>query len=83
MAVGEGVDVGLGQPARVDFSGQQTAEPTDGIFDAAFLPGRVGVAEVGLHVQMGVQLLVVGELGAVIEGDGLAQRLGQRREVAL
>jgi hypothetical protein len=54
MAVGEGVDVALGPQAGVDVSGQLAAQPADGIFDSAFLPGSVGVAEVGLQLQASV-----------------------------
>jgi hypothetical protein len=65
MTVSEGVDAALRQQVRLDVSGQQTAQPSEGVFDAAFLPRRVDVAEVGLHVQAGVQLLVARELRAV------------------
>ena len=49
VAVGESVGVALGEPVGVDVSGQQTAQPTNGIFDAAFLPGSVRVTEVSLQ----------------------------------
>ena len=43
----------------------------------------MGIAEEGLHAELGVELMVEGELGAVIEGDGLAQRAGQGFEPSL
>ena len=63
VALGERVEALLGQPVGVHFSGQQTTQPADGVFDAAFLPRRLGVAEIGLHLQAGVQLLMVRRLG--------------------
>ena len=53
MAPHQSVDAGLGQLAGMNFSGQGTAQPADGIFDPAFLPGRLGIAEVSLHLQVG------------------------------
>jgi len=37
----------------------------------------MGVAEEGLDAELGFELMVEGELGAVVEGDGLAQFAGQ------
>jgi len=73
MAGREGAEVGL--------AGNVAAHAADGVFDAALLPGRVGVAEVGLDVER-MQFVVAGELGAVVEGDGLAEALWQRRQQA-
>src|SRR4051812_1764766 len=75
-AVGEVV---LGEGGEVGFAGQGFAHASDGVFDAAFLPGGVGVAEEGLDGE-GVELVVAGELGSVVEGDGLAHGRGQRGE---
>src|SRR5258708_3623919 len=76
------VDVVLGEPSWIDLSGQHAAQPSDGIFDASFLPGRMFFAEVGLHGQAVVEPMMVAELSAVIEGHAPAQRSGQHREVA-
>ena len=67
LLVGEGCEVG--------FARQVAAHSSDGVFDAAFLPGRVGVAEEGLEAEL-VELVVAGELGAVVEGDGLSHGRG-------
>ena len=59
------------QCSQVRFSRKPSAHSSDGIFNAAFLPRRVGIAEKGAHRQF-MQSLVVSELSAVIEGDGSA-----------
>ena len=59
---------------EVGRAGDEAAQAAEGVLDAAFLPGRVGVAEEGLH-QEALQGKVSGELGAVVERDGAAQRL--------
>src|SRR5439155_16162031 len=72
---------GIGVDAReVGFTGQGTSHAADGVFDAALLPGAMGIAEEGLHTELGVELMVESELGAIVEGDGLAQRVGQELE---
>src|SRR5216684_3741428 len=72
---------GIGVDGReVGFAGQGASHAPDGIFDAALLPGAMGIAEEGLHTKLGIELMVEGELGTVIEGDGLAQRVGQELE---
>src|ERR1043166_8164657 len=70
-AVWEGSEIG--------FARDEAAHPADGIFDAALLPGCVGIAEEGLDREL-MQCEVAGELGSVIEGDGMAQRLGHSSE---
>jgi hypothetical protein len=45
------------------------------------LPGSVGITEESLDRQI-VQCQVAGELGAVVEGDALAQRVRQGSEQA-
>src|ERR1039458_492966 len=58
----EGIEVG--------FSGQHTAEAADGVFDAAFLPGRMGVAVPGLDAVLAGEQIMLAELRAVVEGHG-------------
>ncbi|MHC2338437.1 hypothetical protein ACVIW0_007726 [Bradyrhizobium sp. USDA 4454] len=75
-----GVD-GLAEAARregreIGFARNEAAHPTDRILDAALLPGRVRIAEEGLDREA-VQLQVTGELGAIVEGNGLAQAFRQ------
>jgi len=77
----KGVELVVGERSEVGLSGEEAAHPSDGVFDAALLPRRVGVAEEGLELD-GMQAGVLSELGAVIEGDGLAQRLWQGIEEA-
>jgi hypothetical protein len=57
----------------------EAAHATDGIFDAALLPGRIGIAEERLNIDA-MERAVACELGAVVEGDGLAQVRRQRFE---
>ena len=40
-----------GQGIEVGTSGQLTAQTANGVFDAALLPGRVGIAEPGLNAE--------------------------------
>jgi hypothetical protein len=62
------------QCGEVGFAGHEAPHPADGVLDAALLPGRVGIAKEGVDRQA-VQPIVAGELGAVVEGDGLTQLL--------
>src|SRR6266851_2775845 len=71
------------QCGEVGLAGQATSQATDGVLDAALLPRGVGVTEEGLNAQGLAQAVVVGELGAVIEGDGLSKFLGERGEQGL
>src|SRR5690606_17194788 len=59
------------------------AEPTDGILDAALLPGVVRVAEEGLAPEGLADLVVQGELGAVVEGERAAELGGNVPEGSL
>ena len=70
----------VSRQSEIGFAGQGPSHAADGVFDAALLPRAMGIAEEGLHAELGVELMVEGELGAVIEGDGLAQPIGQRLE---
>src|SRR5262249_1086747 len=70
---GEGDEVLRSQGEEVGFAGQGSAQASEGVLDAAFLPGTVGVAEEGLDAELGFEAVVLGELGAVVEGYGLAQ----------
>ena len=69
LAVVNGGEIGL--------SGKKSACTSDGVFDAALLPGRMRVAEVGLESKV-VEQKVARELCAVVKGDGLAERLGHK-----
>ncbi len=52
----------VGDVSEVGLSGQKTSRASDGVFDAAFLPRRMRVAEEGLEVEL-VQDEVACELG--------------------
>jgi hypothetical protein len=69
-----------GQGSENGFAGEVTAHAADGIFDAAFLPRFVGVAEESGKAQALGELVMQGELGPVIESDGLAQGGRKRLE---
>src|SRR3954447_8674637 len=70
-----------GRDAReVQLAGQIAAQPPIGVFDAAFLPGAVRVAEVGGDPVSPRQMLVAEELGATVEGDGPTCRRRQADE---
>src|SRR5213079_1914883 len=60
------------QLGEVDLARQEAAHAPDGILDAAFLPRGIGIAEECLDRQA-MQLVMMSELGSVVEGDGLPQ----------
>ncbi len=66
----------VGHRREVGLARQGAAHPSDGVLDAALLPRRVGVTEEGLDAE-GMESMMPGELGAVVEGDSLAPRGGQ------
>ena len=73
-----GVDV-----VEVGASGQEAPEASDGVLDAALLPGAVGITEEGGQAEgLMVELVMLGELCSVVEGEGAAQGLGQGLEQA-
>ena len=88
-ALARGVVVGgdgLAEPCgregcQIGLAWDEAAHPADSVLDAAFLPGCVRIAEEGLDREA-VQRQMTGELGAVVESDGLAQLLRQVREEA-
>jgi len=65
--VADGVEVG--------FAGEASSQSADGIFDAALLPRASDIAEEGLDAETAVEAVMFGELGTVVEADGLAQIL--------
>jgi hypothetical protein len=72
--VGGGEDVVGLEGVEVGGSGEVSSEASDGVFDAAFLPGAVRVAEEGVEAD----LVVFGELGSVIEGNRPALPMSHR-----
>ena len=71
----------LVEACQVGLSGQEAAHAADGVLDAALLPRRVRVAEVGADAQ-GVEVVMASELGAVVEGDGLPEWRWQSAKTA-
>ena len=61
----------FGQCSQVGFSRKPSAHSSDGVFNAAFLPRRMGIAKESAHRES-MESVVVSELGAIIEGDGSA-----------
>ena len=52
---------------------QGSSQAADGVFDGAFLPGTVGIAEEGPDCELVGEDEVLSELGAIVQGDGFAQ----------
>jgi hypothetical protein len=75
----EGVEAPIREGCEVSFARDEAAHTTDGVFDAALLPGRVGIAEEGFDGEA-VKQLMTGKLGAIVESNGLAQPRGQAFE---
>jgi len=75
VGVGGALDLFGGKIVEVDLARQVFSQASDGVLDAAFLPWAVGVAEVGPGADL-VEALVPGELAAIVEADGCAQRRG-------
>ena len=73
VLAGEITDLVLGEGSEVCFSGQGSAQASDGVLDAAFLPGGMGLAEERLDAEGLGEVGVLSELGSVVEGDGLAK----------
>ena len=71
VLIREGHQVGLAR--------QGPAQAADGVFDAALLPGRVGLTEEGLEAER-MEGIMPREFRPVIEGDRLAPGGGQGRE---
>ena len=69
----------IGESHQVGLAGQGPAQAADGVFDAALLPGRVGLTEEGFEAER-MEGIMPRKLRPVIEGDRLAPRGGQGRE---
>ena len=78
VALDGGLEEIGGQGSKVGLAWELVAHAPDGVFDAALLPRFVGVAEESGQAQMLGELVVLGELGAIVESDGLAQGGRQR-----
>lgn len=76
--VGDGVEIVLAVCGQVGAFGEVLPEQPVGVLVGASLPGAVRVAEVDPHVQCGRDLAVQRELGALVPGQRVKQRPGQR-----
>lgn len=65
---------------QVGAFGQEPADEAVGVFDGGFFPGMAGIAEEGLGAEEGIKLTMEDVFDAIIVGDGLEQRLRDRRE---
>ena len=79
LGASDGIDLTWRAYAQVCFTGKEATEAAIGIFDAAFLPRAMGIAEIGADGQRIAQFVVVGELGAVVLGEGSAHLGRQTR----
>ena len=79
VSADELIEASSGDSGEIGFAWQGSPHAADCVFDAAFLPGRMGIAEVGLEGQA-IELPMAGELGAVVESDGLTQGLWKESE---
>src|SRR5262245_13378303 len=73
VSADECIEAAVWECGEIGLARNEAAHATDGVLDATLLPGRIGVAEEGPNGEP-MELLMTGELGAVVEGDGLAQR---------
>ena len=71
------LDILIGVTVERCFSGQVWPEPADGVFDAALLPGGVGIAEICFQAEFISGHRMLCELASVVEGDGLSGLFGQ------
>src|SRR5262245_40572674 len=62
------VELAWAEGCQVGLAGQASAHATDRVLDATFLPRGVRIAKVGSHAKLARQLIVVCELGAVVDG---------------
>ena len=83
-AFSRGVVIGVGAGGEevwvdgfeIGFARHPSSQSADGVFDSAFLPWAVGIAEVGRDSEACGDQVMQGELCAVVEGDGLTQGFG-------
>ena len=59
----------FGEVNQPGLAGERAPQAADGVLHAPLLPGGAGIAEESLDTQ-GMEAVVAGELGAIVEGDG-------------
>lgn len=65
---------------QVCLTRKQAADASVGIFDAAFFPGAVRIAEECFDTKGVAQFVVQGELGSIVVGEGASERRRQPRQ---
>jgi hypothetical protein len=68
------------QRRRAGRAGEVLSKPVVGVFNSAFLPGRLGIAEPAVRADPRLQMRPGREFGATVEGDGLPGLRGQGSE---
>ena len=76
------LEIGCRDKVEVSFAWQRASQAADGVFDAAFLPGTVGIAEEGFDAEGFVESVMLGEFVSIIEADGFTHRLWKLVELA-
>ncbi len=78
QAVGNGVQFSLGVHRQIGALGQVLPQQPVGVLAGTALPGAVGVAEVHLDARARGELTVARHLLALVAGQAVAHRLGNR-----
>jgi hypothetical protein len=78
QAVGNVVEFGLRVDGQIGALGQVLPQQPIGVLAGATLPRAVGVAEVHLHARAGGEITVARYLLALVVGQAVAHRLGNR-----
>ncbi len=68
--------IGRREKIEIRLARQPASQAANRVFHAAFLPRAVRITEEGLDTEDTVKPMVLGELVAVIEADGLTHPLG-------
>ena len=79
--IGNGVEFVLGVDAQIGALGQILAQQPVGVLAGAALPGTERVAEIDLDTSLGGQIDVAAQLLALVVGQGVAHRCGDRIEL--
>lgn len=78
QAVGNGVELVLGEHAQIGALGQVLAQQSVGVLAGATLPGAVPIAEVDLHARGSAQFLVPAHLLALVVSEAATHGFGNR-----
>jgi len=81
QAVGDGIEFVLAVDAQVRALGQVLAQKAVGVLAGTALPGAVRIAEVHPHPGVQRQLLMPAHLLALVVGEAVAHRCGNRIEL--